>query len=177
LTSAIRLEAVLQSFHPGTADEQRDLERVRELSARGDPWTRSSPLHVTGSALVFHPPSDRVLLRWHERQQRWLQVGGHADPGETDPFAVALREAREETGLTDLSPWPKAAEPEPIQLVIVPVPARDLVARVEYEDGIPMDYVGGSSSEPVSTATRRHGARCSERCERMFDHDTSLRRT
>ena len=47
-----------------------------------------------------------MLLRWHVRHERWLQVGGHGDPGETDPLAIALREAREETGLTDLVPWP-----------------------------------------------------------------------
>ena len=31
------------------------------------------------------PPSRRVLLRWHARQQAWLQVGGHADPGRVRP--------------------------------------------------------------------------------------------
>ena len=56
----------------------------------------------------MHPQSGRVLLRWHRRQQAWLQVGGHGDPGETDPLAIALREAEEETGLTDLEPWPDA---------------------------------------------------------------------
>jgi 8-oxo-dGTP pyrophosphatase MutT (NUDIX family) len=117
------LDAALSALTPVDAEERRALDRVRALMAGGDPWTRASPLHVTGSALVFHPPSDRVLLRWHERQQNWLQVGGHADPGETDPLAVALREAREETGLVDLAPWPDAAHPRPIQLAIVPVPA------------------------------------------------------
>jgi 8-oxo-dGTP pyrophosphatase MutT (NUDIX family) len=63
-----------------------------------------------------------VLLRWHQRQQAWLQVGGHADPGESDPFAVALREAREETGLHDLRPWP-SYRPTLVHLVVVPVPA------------------------------------------------------
>jgi 8-oxo-dGTP pyrophosphatase MutT (NUDIX family) len=85
-----------------------------------DPWTRASPLHVTGSAVVVHPPSYRVLLRWHERQQGWLQVGGHADPGEADPFEIALREAREETGLVDLVAWPT---PGVVQVSVVPVPA------------------------------------------------------
>ncbi len=36
-------------------------------------------------------------------------MGGHGDPGESDPLAIALREAAEETGLTDLAPWPDAS--------------------------------------------------------------------
>ena len=90
--------------------EIADAERMRRLAeSEPDPWARSLPVHFTASALVVHPDSARVLLRWHERQQRWLQVGGHADPGERDPLRIALREAREETGLTDLVPWPDAA--------------------------------------------------------------------
>ncbi len=89
--------------------ETADVERMRRLdSAEADPWARTLPLHFTASALVVHPDSGRVLLRWHQRQGRWLQVGGHADPGESDPLAIALREAAEETGLPDLRPWPDA---------------------------------------------------------------------
>jgi 8-oxo-dGTP pyrophosphatase MutT (NUDIX family) len=90
--------------------ETADVARMRRLAtAEQDPWLRSLPLHFTASALVVHPDSGRVLLRWHQRQQMWLQVGGHGDPGERDPLAIALREAREETGLPDLEPWPDAA--------------------------------------------------------------------
>jgi 8-oxo-dGTP pyrophosphatase MutT (NUDIX family) len=90
--------------------ERADVERMRRLdAAEPDPWLRTLPLHFTASALVVHPDSGRVLLRWHQRQQMWLQVGGHGDPGETDPLRIALREAREETGLPDLEPWPDAA--------------------------------------------------------------------
>jgi 8-oxo-dGTP pyrophosphatase MutT (NUDIX family) len=89
------------------AAEDADLVRIRGLlSTEQAPWSRDIPLHLTASALVIHPPSARVLLRWHAKQERWLQVGGHADPGESDPWVVALREAEEETGLTDLQPWP-----------------------------------------------------------------------
>ena len=89
--------------------EIADAMRMRRLAeSEPDPWARSLPVHFTASALVVHPESARVLLRWHQRQGRWLQVGGHADPGETDPLRIALREAREETGLTDLVPWPDA---------------------------------------------------------------------
>ena len=115
--------ATLLSRHrPRDRAEAADLDRSRELArTAADPWLRSIPLHFTASALVVHPGSERVLLRWHQRQQAWLQVGGHGDPGETDPVAIALREGREETGLADLVPWPDAAL---LQVAIVDVPAR-----------------------------------------------------
>src|SRR5215470_15907145 len=103
----MQLAQVLEGYVPSGDEEARDVQRLRRLiDESADPWTRATPLHVTGSAVVIHPPTRRVLLRWHERMQAWLQVGGHADPGETDPFGIALREAREETGLTDLVAWP-----------------------------------------------------------------------
>jgi 8-oxo-dGTP pyrophosphatase MutT (NUDIX family) len=115
---------VLERYAPDSTEEATDVERLRRLvTEAADPWTRASTLHVTGSAVVVHPPSRRVLLRWHERQQGWLQVGGHADPGELDPFEIALREAREETGLQDLVAWPDADNPIVIQMVVVRVPA------------------------------------------------------
>jgi 8-oxo-dGTP pyrophosphatase MutT (NUDIX family) len=118
---------VLARYVPLTDAEARDVERLRRLVAHNaDPWTRATPLHLTGSAVVVHPPTRRVLLRWHDRMQAWLQVGGHADPGEVDPFAIASREAREETGLTDLVAWPTspaADEPRVVQMAVVPVQA------------------------------------------------------
>ena len=81
------------------------------LLAAEDVLDRSTPVHVTGSALVVHPLSRRVLLRWHPRMLMWMQVGGHFDAGETDPWLVAVREAGEETGLPDLRLRPR--EPTP----------------------------------------------------------------
>ena len=115
------LAQLLEAYTPGSPQERADAERVRRLIPNGRAWDRSAPLHVTASALIVHPPTRRVLLRWHERQQAWLQVGGHADPGEGDPVAIATREGTEETGLTDLSPWPHH-EARLIHLVIVDVP-------------------------------------------------------
>jgi 8-oxo-dGTP pyrophosphatase MutT (NUDIX family) len=119
-------------YRPRGESEIRDTERVRALVRAGpDPWLRSLPLHLTASALVVHPDSGRVLLRWHQRQQAWLQVGGHADPGEGDPLAIALREAREETGLGDLAPWPDG---QLRHLVIVGVPAAGTEPAHEHAD-------------------------------------------
>jgi 8-oxo-dGTP pyrophosphatase MutT (NUDIX family) len=115
--------AALDGFLPRTDEEAGDVARIRSLVRGGDPWSRSSPMHVTGSAIVVHPESGRILLRWHERMQGWFQLGGHGDPGETDPFAIALREAREETGLGDLAAWPDRASPALVHVAVVPVPA------------------------------------------------------
>ena len=120
-TASSPLAALLKEYRPEGEPETADLRRVRALAeAAGDPFQRKLPLHVTASALIVHLPTGRVLLRWHQRQQAWLQVGGHGDPGETEPVAIARREAAEETGLADLVPWPDA---QLRHLVIVDVPA------------------------------------------------------
>jgi 8-oxo-dGTP pyrophosphatase MutT (NUDIX family) len=115
------LLGLLAGYPAAGAAETADVVRARALArTEADPWRRSRPLHVTSSALIVHPPTRRVLLRWHPRQQAWLQVGGHGDPGETDPLGIALREGAEETGLPDLVPWPDGRLRH---LVIVSVPA------------------------------------------------------
>ena len=126
------LAELLNAYRPEGSAEVADLARVRALAeAEPDPWSRAVPLHVTASAVILHPPSGRVLLRWHQRQQAWLQVGGHGDPGETDPLAIAMREAVEETGLTDLVPWPDGALRH---VVIVAVPAGAKEPAHEHAD-------------------------------------------
>ena len=55
--------------------------------------------HFTASAWIVNRAHDKVLFCWHNIYRSWSWVGGHAD-GESDLAAVALREAREETGIT-----------------------------------------------------------------------------
>ena len=59
------------------------------------------PGHLTGSAWIVSPDRSRVLLTHHRKLDKWLQLGGHAD-GDPDLLAVALREAREESGLASV---------------------------------------------------------------------------
>jgi 8-oxo-dGTP pyrophosphatase MutT (NUDIX family) len=123
---------LLDRFHPRDEGEAADVARIRALAdAPADPWARSNPLHITASALIVHPVTGRVLLRWHQRQQAWLQVGGHGDPGESKPLDIALREAREESSLTDLRPWPDA---ELWQVAIVSVPASSKEPAHQHAD-------------------------------------------
>jgi 8-oxo-dGTP pyrophosphatase MutT (NUDIX family) len=129
--TAAPLASALAGYRPATDAEAADLARIRSLLSTGDPWDRATALHVTVSAIIMHPPTERVLLRWHAREQAWLQVGGHADPGETDPLAIALREGGEETGLADLTPWPDATI---VHAVIVPVTASAREPAHEHAD-------------------------------------------
>jgi 8-oxo-dGTP pyrophosphatase MutT (NUDIX family) len=63
------------------------------------PYARSTlPGHITASAFILDQSQRHVLLIQHVGLGRWLQPGGHVDPGET-PLQAAIREALEETGL------------------------------------------------------------------------------
>ena len=58
--------------------------------------------HLTGSALVVNSSLTKVLLTHHKKLGMWLQLGGHAD-GNHKMQEVAMTEAHEESGLTNLS--------------------------------------------------------------------------
>ncbi|MFF2523365.1 NUDIX hydrolase [Streptomyces liangshanensis] len=122
----------LDGYEAWDPAEAADVRRVRDLAgAAPDPWLRTTPLHATASALIVHPPTGRVLMRWHPGMRSWLLVGGHGDPGESDPLAVVLREGAEETALPDLVPWPDASL---VHVAVVPVPARGGEPAHEHAD-------------------------------------------
>jgi 8-oxo-dGTP pyrophosphatase MutT (NUDIX family) len=123
---------LLSRYRPADPVEAADVTRVLQLAQDSvNPWSQAIPLHLTASAVVVHPETGRVLLRWHARQQAWLQIGGHGDPGETEPIEIALREGVEETGLTDLTPWPG---PALVHVAIVSVVAKGDSPAHEHAD-------------------------------------------
>ncbi len=78
-------------------------EVIRFVETHADCLERSCvPGHLTGSAWIVSPDRTRTLLTHHHKLDKWLQLGGHAD-GDPDLARVALREAREESGLTRLT--------------------------------------------------------------------------
>jgi len=74
--------------------------------------------HFTASCWLLSADGERVLLTHHRKLARWLQLGGHAD-GQMDLAKVALTEAIEESGLSDL-----AVEPSIFDLDAHLIPAR-----------------------------------------------------
>jgi 8-oxo-dGTP pyrophosphatase MutT (NUDIX family) len=54
--------------------------------------------HMTSSGFIMNPQLDKVLFIHHKIYNTWTWTGGHAD-GDTDLYEIALKEAREETGV------------------------------------------------------------------------------
>jgi 8-oxo-dGTP pyrophosphatase MutT (NUDIX family) len=104
--------------------EAADLDQIRAfVDAHADPFDRRiAKGHLTGSAIVVSADGSQVLLLHHRKLDRWLQPGGHADPGETTGEEVALREALEETSLAGLLLHPTA--PRPLDVDVHDIPAR-----------------------------------------------------
>lgn len=59
--------------------------------------------HITGSAWLLNYDMSEYLLMHHKKLDGWFQPGGHAD-GESDILQVALKEAKEESGIDFIEP-------------------------------------------------------------------------
>lgn len=95
----------LEQYRPWNEQEERDrTELLRRLRSGEDLYTRdNSAGHLTASAWVVSPDRRQVLMAYHNIYDSWSWLGGHAD-GDHDLLAVALREVREESGLTAVRP-------------------------------------------------------------------------
>jgi 8-oxo-dGTP pyrophosphatase MutT (NUDIX family) len=82
-------------------------------------WRTCLEGHLTASAWILDAGRTRALLTHHRKLDRWLQLGGHVD-GEADLATAALREAREESGLTSL----RLVSPEVLDVDRHRIPAR-----------------------------------------------------
>lgn len=100
--------------------------------------------HFTGSCWLVSNDGQRVLLTHHKKLERWLQLGGHAD-GDSDLAQVALREAEEESGLTDL-----IVESEVFDLERHAIPARGSEPEHYHHDVRFVVYASGSEDFVVS---------------------------
>jgi 8-oxo-dGTP pyrophosphatase MutT (NUDIX family) len=128
------LADALRRHAPADEEEARDRDRILEFVLRHErPFDRAIPEgHLTGSAITVSANGARVLLLHHRKLDRWLQPGGHGDPGETTGEEVALREALEESGIAGLSLHPAA--PRPLDVDVHDIPARGNEPAHEHLD-------------------------------------------
>ncbi|MEZ5115075.1 MAG: NUDIX domain-containing protein [Candidatus Nanopelagicales bacterium] len=114
-------------------------------------WRECDAGHLTAGALVVDPDSGRVLLHLHKRVGRWLQFGGHLEPGDSSLRDTAARETAEESGLDGLvlldSPVRLDRHPAPCR----PAPGRDHL-DVQYVALAPGGAVPRASDESLGLA-------------------------
>ena len=115
-----QLRRLIGAYRPGCAQEEADRAlMLRAMDRYDDLLTRDDPvMHFTASSWIVSPARDRVLMVYHELYRAWSWTGGHAD-GDPDLRAVAVKEAMEETGLSEAKP----VIPEAFSLEILSVAA------------------------------------------------------
>lgn len=96
----------LDCYDPFNEQEDTDRDAIMDhLDASCyDPYTRDDLIaHMTASAWIVNKARTKVLMVYHNLYNSWSWTGGHAD-GEYNLLTVALKEAREETGVEHIHP-------------------------------------------------------------------------
>ena len=99
------LLARLEAYRPMEGEESRHHRDILAFVTEHPRFHDRTypPGHVTGSAWVVNTSRTQALLLHHGKLGRWLQPGGHMED-DANVLETALREAREETGMTRLQP-------------------------------------------------------------------------
>ena len=102
-----RQELLNQIEHYTPFNEQEEMDKQLILN-----WIRNNTnafsrentvAHMTASAWVVNQDKSKILMVYHNIYNSWSWLGGHAD-GETDLLSVAIREVKEEAGISNVYP-------------------------------------------------------------------------
>lgn len=96
----------LGEYKPYNEQEARDRDAILAFLSSDvvDPYSRENlTAHMTASAWIVNSARTMVLMVYHNLYDSWSWTGGHAD-GERNMLHVALKEAREETGVEHIRP-------------------------------------------------------------------------
>ncbi|MRJ74941.1 NUDIX domain-containing protein [Aeromicrobium sp. SMF47] len=128
---------------PDDEQERLRLLYLAHLDAHPDAMSRSChPDHLTASLVIVSPDRSRVLLTLHRIIKRWLQTGGHCEPGDATLVEAARREGLEESGLHTIS-----VDPEPVLLSRHEVPSCGPIRPSHHLD---VQFVGIATDELIA---------------------------
>jgi len=110
---------VILGYEPNNEQEKNDkaviLDYIDHFST--NILTRQNQIaHMTSSGLILNKYLDKILMIHHNIYKTWTWTGGHAD-GNGDMLEVAIKEAKEETGVLDIVPLTN----DMISIDIIPV--------------------------------------------------------
>lgn len=97
----MNLKEKIQDYIPFDEQEENDKKYfLKWIETFDDVLTRNNEFaHFSASAFVVNKERTKMLVVYHNIYDAWIYPGGHAD-GESDLLSVAVREIKEETGLT-----------------------------------------------------------------------------
>lgn len=101
----MKLIKQVTKYQPYNEQEENDkIVILNQLQTMKDIFSRDNKIaHMTASAWVVNSDKTKVLMIYHNIYNSWSWLGGHAD-GENDLLAVAIKEVKEESGLTQVLP-------------------------------------------------------------------------
>ncbi len=94
---------LIQEYTPEFKEEAETRKKMLvALENDKNPFSRDSfPHHFTASSLLLNTDETKFLLLHHTKLGKWLQPGGHCD-GDANLLNVAIKEAKEESGIKDI---------------------------------------------------------------------------
>lgn len=95
----------IKNYIPYNEQEARDKETMLyAISNFNNLLTRENPLaHFSSSGYIVNKDRTKVLMIYHNIYDSWSWTGGHTD-GDEDFLHVAIKEAKEETGIKHIKP-------------------------------------------------------------------------
>lgn len=97
---------MIQNYNPYNPQEEADkVSFLQFLSSQEDVSTRKNLMgHLTASAWIINRNGNKALMVYHNIYNSWSWTGGHSD-GELNLLEVAIKEAKEETGIELITPY------------------------------------------------------------------------
>lgn len=96
----MNLREQIENYKPYNNQEENDQKMMLEyINTFDDVLTRENKMcHFSASNWIVNKERTKVLMIYHNIYKSWAWTGGHCD-GDSNLLNVAMREAKEETGL------------------------------------------------------------------------------